>query len=98
MVAVGLLTKPALESLGIIFEDYEHRLDPDYDSAFPNVPFSNKPSANDPAYRNELQSVLNPNILPLSFANAFKRGLTRLGIPITAIGVWETVGTTHVSC
>ena len=58
MACVGLLTKPALEYLSVIFEDYEHRLEKTYDSPFPNIPFQNKPSAVDPAYRNELQAVL----------------------------------------
>lgn len=58
ITVVGLLTKPGLEFLGVVFEDYEHRLDNNYDSPFPNVPFHNKPSASDPKYRNELQSVI----------------------------------------
>ena len=61
IACVGLLNKPAMEYLSVIFEDYEHRLEKNYDSAFPNVPFQNKPSALDPAYRNELQAVLNPS-------------------------------------
>lgn len=57
IAAVGLLTKPGLDSLGVVFEDYEHRRDKNYDSPYPNVPFQNKPSASDPAYKNELYSV-----------------------------------------
>jgi hypothetical protein len=42
----------------------------------PNIPFSNKPSADSHRYADELE----------------RRGMTRLDIPIKAIGVWDTVG------
>jgi Uncharacterized alpha/beta hydrolase domain (DUF2235) len=73
---VGLLTKPGLNDLGVIFKDVEHRHQEDYVSPFPDIPFHNKPSASSPKYARELG----------------RRGLSRLGIPIKAIGVWDTVG------
>ncbi|KAF2712508.1 hypothetical protein K504DRAFT_371987 [Pleomassaria siparia CBS 279.74] len=73
---VGLLTKKGLPSLPEIFKDVQHRRDPRYVPKNPNVPFSNKPSADSPRYAEELE----------------RRGMTRLDIPIKAIGVWDTVG------
>ena len=55
--AVGLLTKSGLPSLGVIFKDVQNRRNKNYDSAYPNIPFPNKPSANDPSYQEELQRV-----------------------------------------
>ena len=92
IAAVGLLTKPGLEYLGVVFEDYEHRLDKAYDSPFPNIPVPNKPSASDPAYRNELQAVSCKYSCQRPPIDDVQRGLTRLGIRIKAIGVWDTVG------
>lgn len=59
-----------------MFQDVQHRRDPKYIPKNPNVPFPNKPSASNPRYAHELE----------------RRGLTRLHIPIKAIGVWDTVG------
>ena len=73
---VGLLTKKGLHALPAVFKDVQHRRDANYRSKNPNVPFPNKPSANSPRYVEELEH----------------RGLTRLDIPIKAIGVWDTVG------
>ena len=73
---VGLLTKAGLPDLAEIFKDFEHRRDENYKPANPNVPFRQKPSASDPRYRDTLE----------------KEGLTRLGISIKVIGVWDTVG------
>ncbi|PSN72072.1 hypothetical protein BS50DRAFT_597501 [Corynespora cassiicola Philippines] len=73
---VGLLTKKGLNTLPEVFEDVQHRRDPRYIPKNPNVPFPNKPSADDPMYAEELEH----------------RGLTRLDIPIKAIAVWDTVG------
>ncbi|KAF2007022.1 hypothetical protein P154DRAFT_180955 [Amniculicola lignicola CBS 123094] len=73
---VGLLTKKGLNSLPEIFKDVQHRRDERYIPKNPNVPFPNKPSADDPRYAEELE----------------RRGLTRLDIPVKAIGVWDTVG------
>ena len=80
MDGVGLLTKAGLASWGVIFEDAEHRYDPHYNSAYPNVPFPNKPSVNDPRYCAELS----------------RRGLTRLHVPVKAVAVWDTVGSLGV--
>ncbi|KAK8192759.1 hypothetical protein M8818_007931 [Zalaria obscura] len=73
---IGLLTRDGLPYLAEIFRDVQHRHDADYHPKHPDIPFRNKPSELDPSYRKELQ----------------RRGLTRLGISIKAIGVWETVG------
>jgi uncharacterized protein (DUF2235 family) len=73
---VGLLTKKGLHALPEVFQDVQHRRDPKYVPKNPNVPFPNKPSASNPRYARELE----------------RRGLTRLDIPIKAIGVWDTVG------
>lgn len=53
-----------------------HRRDPKYVPKNPDVPYPNKPSADNPRYATELE----------------RRGLTRLDIPIKAIAVWDTVG------
>ena len=73
---VGLLTRAGMPYFSAIYEDYEHRNDENYVSKQPDIPFPNKPSFSDPSYVDEL----------------VRRGLTRVGIPIKAIGVWETVG------
>ncbi|KAF2871862.1 hypothetical protein BDV95DRAFT_628361 [Massariosphaeria phaeospora] len=73
---VGLLTKKGLHALPEVFEDVQQRRNPRYVPKNPNVPFPNKPSADSPRYKHELE----------------RRGLTRLDIPIKAIGVWDTVG------
>ncbi len=73
---IGLLTKKGLNSLPDVYEDVTHRSDPNYVSKQPDIPFPRKPSADDPRYARELE----------------RRGLTRLDIPIKAIGVWDTVG------
>jgi hypothetical protein len=58
IASVGLLTKPGLDALSVIFEDFEHRRDKNYDSPYPNIPFPNKPSADDPGYKQGLQEVI----------------------------------------
>ncbi|KAI5201138.1 hypothetical protein E4T39_05346 [Aureobasidium subglaciale] len=73
---VGILTKTGLPYLAEIFRDVQHRHDPDYKPKHPNKPFKNRPSAMDPRYGHELE----------------RRGLTRLGVPIKVVGVWDTVG------
>ncbi|KAF2500618.1 hypothetical protein BU16DRAFT_502560 [Lophium mytilinum] len=73
---IGLLTKKALGSLAEVFTDVQHRRDPHYRPKYPDVPFPDKPSADDPYYAEELG----------------RRGLSRLNIPIKAIAVWDTVG------
>ncbi|OCK80044.1 hypothetical protein K432DRAFT_416937 [Lepidopterella palustris CBS 459.81] len=73
---VGLLTKAGLGSLPEVFTDVQHRRDANYRPKNPNVPFPHKMSASDPRYREELA----------------RRHLSRLDIPIKAIGVWDTVG------
>lgn len=54
---VGLLTKDGLPYLAEVFEDFEHRMDPHYVSAYPDIPFRDKPRASDPLYVEELQRV-----------------------------------------
>ena len=54
---VGLLTKDGLPYLAEVFEDYEHRMNPDYVPANPDIPFPDKPSASDPSYVEELERV-----------------------------------------
>ncbi|ORY14348.1 hypothetical protein BCR34DRAFT_239230 [Clohesyomyces aquaticus] len=73
---IGLLTKKGLPALPEIFKDVQHRRDPKYVPKNPSVPFPNKPSASSPRYADELE----------------RRGMTRLDIPIRAIGVFDTVG------
>jgi hypothetical protein len=73
---IGLLTKKGLNTLPEVYEDIQHRRDPDYRPKHEDIPFPRKPSADDPAYADELE----------------RRGLTRLDIPIKAIAVWDTVG------
>jgi uncharacterized protein (DUF2235 family) len=73
---IGLLTKKGLNALPEVYEDVQHRRDPNYVPSHPDVPFSRKPSASDPRYAEELE----------------RRGLTRLDIPIKVIAVWDTVG------
>ena len=60
----------------MVFDDWEHRYDRNYVSSYLDLPFANKPSAADEGYRQGLQEL----------------GLTRLGVKIKAIGVFETVG------
>jgi len=73
---IGVLNKRGLSYLPEIYKDVLHRHDRLYRSKWPDVPFPNKPSADDPRYAEEL----------------YRRGLTHLDVPIKAIGVWDTVG------
>lgn len=73
---VGLLTKRGLRSLVEVFHDIQHRNDPGYRPKNPDIPFPNKPTVNNPAYRQEL----------------VRRGLTDLDVTVKAIGVFDTVG------
>ncbi|MCJ1309426.1 hypothetical protein MMC25_003085 [Agyrium rufum] len=74
--SVGILTKQGRPYLPVIFEDFEHRNDPDYVSKFPDLPFPNKPSVASKDYAFMLEEA----------------GFTKLNVPIKAVGVWETVG------
>ncbi|KAL8861658.1 MAG: hypothetical protein Q9178_001859 [Gyalolechia marmorata] len=76
IAAAGLLTKSGLPDLAEIFKDFQQRRNPNYRPANPDIPFPNKPSANDPRYRETLE----------------REGLTRLGISVKVVGVWDTVG------
>ena len=73
---LGLLTRDGLPWFSEVYTDYQHRNERKYRPEYPDEPFRNKPSAGDPRYVDELE----------------RRGLTRLDIPIKAIGVFETVG------
>ena len=55
---VGLLAKDALPYLAEVVKDFENGWNPSYKPAFPNIPFPKKPSARDPRYRTELETVL----------------------------------------
>ena len=74
--ALGLLTRAGLPMFPEIYKDFKHRHDPRYVGAQRDVPFKDKPSFEDPHYVEELQ----------------RRGLTRIRVPIKAVGVWDTVG------
>ena len=74
--SVGVLTKTGLPYLSEIVQDFENRWDSDYRPRYPNIPFPNKPSARNPIYQEQLD----------------KRRLSRIGVPIKAIAVWDTVG------
>ena len=90
---IGLLTKSGLPYLAEVFLDFENRLNPRYRPAYRNIPFPNKPSASDPLYGEELERVFVVIFIESRTAtNLVQRGLTRLGIAIKAIGVWDTVG------
>ncbi|KAL9027664.1 MAG: hypothetical protein Q9196_003852 [Gyalolechia fulgens] len=73
---IGLLTKSGLPDLAEVFKDFQHRRDPNYVPANPDIPFPRKPSASDPRYRETMA----------------REGLTRLGIKIKVVGVFDTVG------
>lgn len=73
---VGLLTKRGLRYLSEIWHDVQHQWDDRYRPRNPDSPFPNKPSARNPAYREEL----------------YRRGMTDLDVTVKAIGVWDTVG------
>ena len=73
---VGVLTKDGLPYLTEIYRDVRNRRDVTYRPRYPDEPFPNKPSADDPEYRRQLQ----------------RRGLTRLNVTIKVVGVWDTVG------
>jgi len=54
---VGVLTKKGMPFLAEIFDDVQHRHDPNYKPKHPDIPFRNKPSALDPRYAIELEKV-----------------------------------------
>lgn len=74
---LGLLTREGLPMFNEIFEDYEHRHDPDYVSPFPDIPFPGSGNF-DEHYVRGLEHHDPP--------------LTRLKIPIKAVCCWDTVG------
>ncbi|KAL8672650.1 MAG: hypothetical protein Q9168_002891 [Polycauliona sp. 1 TL-2023] len=76
IAGAGLLTKSGLPHLAEVFKDFQQRRNPNYRPANPDVPFPQKPSAADPRYRELLEH----------------QGLTRLGINIKVVAVWDTVG------
>ncbi|KAL8732945.1 MAG: hypothetical protein Q9181_003751 [Wetmoreana brouardii] len=73
---IGLLTKAGLPDLAEVFKDFQHRRDPNYRPANPDIPFPRKPSASDPRYRETMA----------------RDGLTRLGVRVKVVGVFDTVG------
>ncbi len=77
---IGILTKDGLPDLPEIYRDIKYQYDNGYAPKHPDVPFPNKPSARDPAYKEGLQ----------------RRRLTQLDVPIKVVGVWETVGSLGV--
>lgn len=77
---IGVLSKDGLPSLAEIYRDVKYQHDDNYRPKHPDIPFPNKPSAADPAYKEQLQ----------------RRRLTRLECSIKVIGVWDTVGSLGV--
>lgn len=61
--SIGILTKAGLPDFYEIFKDFENSRNPDYEPAYPNVPFPNKPNIRDPAYRKELRRVCLESLL-----------------------------------
>ena len=55
--SIGVLTKGGLPAMAEIFEDFEMRWDPDYQPAYPDIPFPNKPNIRNPEYSRELERV-----------------------------------------
>ena len=55
--AIGLLTKKGLPFLPEIYRDVQFRRSPHYQPRNSDIPFPNKPSANDPRYAEELYRV-----------------------------------------
>ncbi|KAK5169847.1 uncharacterized protein LTR77_005825 [Saxophila tyrrhenica] len=77
---IGILTNAGLPYLAEIFRDTKHQHDRDYQPKYPDIPFKNKPSANDPEYLDELVRLR----------------LTTPDVPIKVVGVWDTVGSLGV--
>lgn len=73
---IGILTNEGLPYLPEIFRDVQHRHDPNYVPKHPDLPYRDKPSAIEPEYSQELQRLR----------------MTRLGVPVKVVGVWDTVG------
>ncbi|MCJ1401636.1 polynucleotide adenylyltransferase [Xylographa trunciseda] len=73
---LGLLTRVGMMHFYPIFKDWENQVKEGYVNPWPNQPFPKKPSFNDPYYTKELERL----------------NMTRLRIPIKAVGVWDTVG------
>ena len=79
--AIGLLSKKGLADFYPIFRDWENQNNDNYSDRLEGKFFKNRPSFSDPNYVKRLES----------------EGLSRLNIPVKAIGVWDTVGMqTHV--
>ena len=55
--SVGILTKRGLPYLAEIFKDFENRWNPNYQPAYLNIPFPNKPNAKNPEYAEGLERV-----------------------------------------
>ncbi|MCJ1434448.1 hypothetical protein MMC27_003816 [Xylographa pallens] len=73
---LGLLTRAGMTSFYPIFKDWENQVKEGYVSPWPDLPFPKKPPFSDPRYTKELERL----------------NMTRLRIPIKAVGVWDTVG------
>ncbi|MCJ1392327.1 polynucleotide adenylyltransferase [Xylographa bjoerkii] len=76
IASLGLLTRLGMMSFYPIFKDWENEVKKGYVSPWPDQPFPKKPPFSDPQYTKELERL----------------NMTRLRIPIKAIGVWDTVG------
>ncbi|KIW19113.1 hypothetical protein PV08_03405 [Exophiala spinifera] len=75
--AVGLLTSKGLEYFVQVFEDWEFQQRQDFVSKWPNIPFpGHKPPVTDAQYQQHL----------------IENNLTRPGIKIKCVAVWDTVG------
>ncbi|QIW95166.1 hypothetical protein AMS68_000684 [Peltaster fructicola] len=73
---IGLLTKEGLPYLAEVFRDIQHQHDEHYRPKHPDVPFHNKIDYTGRSYGRELERL----------------HLTRLGINIKVVGVFDTVG------
>ncbi|KAK5945183.1 hypothetical protein PMZ80_002387 [Knufia obscura] len=73
---LGLLTPKGLSHLIEITDDWEHQLNKDYKSPYPDEPFSNRPNFSTPEYHKTLHELK----------------MTRQNIDIKCVAVWDTVG------
>jgi hypothetical protein len=75
--ALGLLTSKGLENFASLFEDWQHQLDADWKTKYPNYPWpGHRPPVSAPDYQRKMLEL----------------ELTRPNIPIKAVAVWDTVG------
>lgn len=73
---LGLLTPKGLSHLVEITDDWEHQMNKDYKSPYPDEPFPNRPSFSTKEYHKTLHDLK----------------MTRQNISIKCVAVWDTVG------